>query len=160
MVGSHCSRWHHCYFCLHVFRWSCVNKLSTIKCGIIYLLSSSENDLSISSFHQSNILTEGVPLNLSDQLRRQFLNEWIPFEGGKPPQEPIYSTHYFTLNYCHMSLWLIEACSIGSLEGFELHTLESAATRSAIWSPIHKATYANSLFFLNFWNSLKWICVA
>ena len=34
--------------------------------------------------------------------------------------------------YCHVSLWLIEAHSIGSLAEFESQTLEFAATRSAI----------------------------
>ena len=41
----------------------------------------------------------GVPLN----LRRRFLDEWVPFEGGKPPQDDpqfiVYKTSWLFVDH-------------------------------------------------------------
>ena len=71
---------------------------------------------------------------LSEQLRRRFSNDYVPFEGGKAPREPSNSIQKFVVISCHTSFWLIEACSIGSLAKFKPQTLESATTRSALWA--------------------------
>ena len=71
------------------------------------------NDLSFFSVHRASVHHcnnhagggGGVPLSQSNQLRKRFSNEWIPFEGGKPPRDPrpIVSWN-FVGSYCYMSL--------------------------------------------------------
>ena len=63
--------------------------------------------------------------------------KWMDlFESGKPPQELAYSIQNFVVIFCHLSLWLIEAHSIGSLSGLEPQTLESTGICPAIWATV------------------------
>ena len=57
------------------------------------------------------------------------------------------STQNFTVIYCHVSLWLIEAHTIGSLVRFKSQTLESAATSSAIYRALKRSEDVQTIKF-------------
>ena len=126
-------------FILCFFQWGWVSEIWTITVGLF--IHDWVSRMTCGQYPVSwkicpsvwHYLGKGVPPNLSHKLRRRFLNVWIPFEGSKPPQEQVYSTWNFLIIYCHMLLWL-EAGTIGSLAGFELQTLGSAATYSTLWA--------------------------
>ena len=82
--------------------------------------------------HLYDILTEKLPLNLSDQLRWRFLNEWTPNEVGKPHGNrfSVPEALCLLIAVCHFDL--LKHIQIGSLAGFKLQTLESEATHSSI----------------------------
>ena len=121
-----CEYYAHAWLFL-IFNFSsvCVNKLLALSVEFLfYPWLSSENDLLISNVFEASsficTITCGRCLSVSDQLsRRRFSNEWIPFEGGKPPRVPVNSTQNFMVIYCHVTLWPIKARSIGCLAGFD-----------------------------------------
>ena len=119
-------------------------KFRPLVWNVFYPWSSFENDLLISSVYEAS---SSICMTT---LQGGCLSVWVTSSEGDSQMNwshlrvASHPRKGFVVIYCLMSLWLIEACTIGSLAGFEPQTI--AATQSAIWTTM--LWFFASLFFL------------